>query len=156
VTPAECCAITEIQQKIYRYGWCIDHRNFDELDSLFTPDAIVHYDVPGGVKKPWPEMKLWLPNGLQLFRVTQHNMSNPLVELSGATARSTTYGHLIHVQHHKDDSSTLFRHHTIYRDEWVAAAEGWRIRARTLSNLYMEGPVYGPDRVHTYAELTPY
>ena len=33
MTPAECCDITEIQQKIYRYGWCIDHRSFDELDA---------------------------------------------------------------------------------------------------------------------------
>ncbi len=156
MTPEECCAITEIQQKIYRYGWCIDHRSFDELDAIFTPDAIVHYDVPGGVKKPWPEMKQWLPEGLQLFRVTQHNMSNPLVELDGDTARSTTYGHLIHVQHHKDDSSSVFRHHAIYRDEWLRGADGWRVRRRTLSNVYMDGAVYGPDRVHTYREPLPY
>lgn len=156
MTPDEACSLAEIQQKIYRYGWCIDHRSFSELDAIFTENAIVHYDVPGGVKKPWAEMKEWLPGGLQLFRVTQHNMSNPLVELDGDAARSTTYGHLIHVQHHKDDTSSVFRHHTIYRDEWVRGADGWRIRRRTLSNLYMDGPVYGPDRVHVYPEMKPY
>lgn len=156
MTPEAACDISEIQQKIYRYGWCIDHRDFAALDAIFTPDAIVHYDVPGGVKKPWPEMKEWLPQGLQLFRVTQHNMSNPLVEIDGDTASSTTYGHLIHVQHHKDESSSVFRHHTIYRDAWQRGADGWRIQSRTLSNLYMDGAVYGPDRVHTYTELTPY
>ena len=119
-------------------------------------DAIVHYDVPGGVKKPWPEMKQWLPGGLQLFRVTQHNMSNPLVEFAGDRASSTTYGHLIHVQQHKDGSSTVMRHHTIYRDEWVRSAEGWQIRSRTLSNLYMDGPVFGPDRVELYPSPEPY
>lgn len=156
MTPEQAADIAEIQQKIYRYGWCIDHRSFDALDAIFTPDAIVHYDVPGGVKKPWPEMKAWLPGGLRLFRVTQHNMSNPIVELDGDSASSTTYGHLIHVQHHKDDGSSVFRHHTIYRDAWVRTASGWCIAARTLSNLYMDGPVYGPDRVHTYDAMTPY
>lgn len=155
-SPERVADLAEIQQKIYRYGWCIDHRTFDELDDLFTGDAIVHYDVPGGTRKPWPEMKQWLPGGLQLFRVTQHNMSNPLVEFSGETAHSTTYGHLIHVQHHKDDSTSVFRHHTIYNDDWVREADEWRIGARTLSNLYMDGPVFGPDKVHLYPEWKPF
>ena len=30
-----------IQQAIFRYGWCIDHRTFDELDGLFVAGAIV-------------------------------------------------------------------------------------------------------------------
>ncbi len=148
--------LAEIQQKIYRYGWCIDHRTFDELDDLFVEGAIIHYDLPGGAKKPWNEMKDWLPNGLQLFRVTQHNMSNPLVTFAGDTAHSTTYGHLIHVQHHKDDSSTVMRHHTIYSDDWTRGDAGWQIAARTLSNLYMEGPVFGPDKVHLYPEPKAY
>ena len=148
--------LAEIQQKIYRYGWCIDHRTFDELDDLFTADAMVHYDVPGGTKLPWPEMKQWLPRGLQLFRVTQHNMSNPHVEFSGDTAHSTTYGHLIHVQHHKDDSTSMMRHHTIYTDDWVRQAGEWRVRARTLSNLFMDGPVFGPDKVHVYTTPKPF
>lgn len=156
MTGDEARDLAEIQQKIYRYGWCIDQRSFDELDALFAKGAVVHYDVPGGAKKPWPEMKKWLPGGLQLFRVTQHNMSNPLVELEGDRARSTTYGHLIHVQQHKDGSSTMMRHHTIYRDEWVRGPEGWQIQSRTLSNLYMDGPVFGPDEVELYPVPEPY
>lgn len=154
--PERAADLAEIQQKIYRYGWCIDHRTFDELDGLFTEDAIVHYDLPGGAKKPWPEMKAWLPQGLQLFRVTQHNMSNPLVVFEGDTARATTYGNLVHVQHHKDDTTSVMRHHTIYRDRWVKRGGEWRIAARTLSNLFMDGPVFGPDRVHLYPEPKPF
>ena len=155
-TAERAADLAEIQQKIYRYGWCIDQRRFDALDDVFTEDALVHYDLPGGAKKPWPEMKEWLPGGLALFRVTQHNMSNPLVEFDGDTAHSTTYGHLIHVQHHKDDSTTVMRHHTIYTDDWVRAESGWRIRRRTLSNLYMDGPVFGPDKVHLHPEPKPF
>ncbi len=148
--------LAEIQQKIYRYGWCIDHRDYDELDEVFAPDAIVHYDVEGGTRKPWSEMKEWLPRMFPVFRVTQHNMSNPIVEVDGDTATSKTYGHLVHVQHHKDDSSSVFRHYTIYRDEWRRTDDGWRIQHRRLSNLYMDGPVHGPDRVHLYEEQTPF
>jgi len=53
----------------------------DALDDLFLPDAIVHYDVQDGTRAPWNEMKSWLPKGLEIFRVTQHNMSNPMVEI---------------------------------------------------------------------------
>ena len=149
-------AIVEIQQKIYRYGWCIDHRLYDELDSIFAPDAVVHYDVSGGTMKPWPEMKGWLRERFPVFRVTQYNMSNPVIDLDGQTATSATYGHLVHVQHLKDETTSVFRHYAIYRDDWQRTADGWRIQLRRLSNLYMEGPVYGPDRVYTYDELTPF
>ncbi len=97
-SPAEAAAVLEMQQKIYFYGWCIDHRDFAALDALFLPDSVVHYDVPGGTRLPWREMRDWLPQGLPIFRVTQHNMSNPLFELEGERARSRTYGDLLHVQ----------------------------------------------------------
>ena len=83
-------------------------------------------------------------------------MSNPLVELDGDRARSATYGHLIHVQQHKDGHSTAMRHHTIYRDAWVRGPQGWQIESRTLSNLYMDERVYGPDDVELYPEPEPY
>ena len=148
--------LAEIQQKIYAYGYAIDARDFGALDAIFASDAVVDYDVPGGVRKPWPEMKEWLPQGLQLFRITQHNMSNPLVTFAGDRANSRTYGHLVHVQHHKDDTSTRMVHHATYSDEWIRTVDGWKISQRTLSNLYMEGAVYGPDRVELYPTPAPY
>ena len=148
--------VIEIQQAIYRYGWCIDHRDFDALDAVFSEDAEVHYNVMGGVKRPWKEMKSFLEQSLQIFRVTHHNMSNPMVDLSGDEARSRTYGVLVHVQDHKEGDPTVMRHHAIYTDEWVRTGQGWRIRSRRLDNLYMDGRVYGPDRVKTYARPEPY
>ena len=156
MTPDDAAAIAEIQQKIYRYGFCIDARDFDALDDVFTGDAIVHYDLPGGTKKPWPEMKTWLPGGLQLFRMTQHNMSNPMVELAGDSARSRTYGHLIHLQELTDGTRSVMRHHTEYRDEWTRTDAGWKIRRRTLHHLFMDGPVHGPDRVVLYPAPEPW
>ena len=156
--PEEAAAIAEIQQKIFFYGWCIDQRDFDALDELFSSDAIVHYDVPDGTRAPWKEMKSWLPKGLEIFRVTQHNMSNPMVEidLEGGQARSRTYGHLIHVQENADTSTSVMRHHSIYHDEWLKLDGDWRISARTLTNLYVDGPVFRGDRIISHRQAKPF
>ena len=155
-TPEEAADIAEIQQRIFFYGWCIDHRLFEDLDALFLPETIIHYDVAGGTKKPWSEMKGWLPAGLSRFRCTQHNMSNPMIDLEGNTATSNTYGHLIHFQELLDGSVSIMRHHTIYRDRWGKRDDGWRILARTLSNLYVDGPSHGADEVVIYTEPKPF
>jgi len=154
-TPAQAADLMEIQQKIYFYGWCIDQRRFDDLDALFLSDAIVHYDVPMGTKLPWSEMKQWLPQGLSLFRVTQHNMSNPMIELAGDRARSRTYGHLIHFQERKSGEITPMRHHAIYHDEWTRRAEGWRIAARRLAHLCIDGQLLAAEHVKLYREPKP-
>ena len=145
----------EMQQKIYFYGWCIDHRDFAALDALFLPDAIVHYDVPGGTKAPWREMRDWLPQGLEIFRVTQHNMSNPLFELEGEQARSRTYGDLLHVQELSAGGFSSMRHHSIYHDKWTHTEGSWRIAERTLTNLYVNGPILRGDPIVPYSEAKP-
>lgn len=147
--------LMEIQQKIYFYGWCVDHRHFDALDELFLPEAIVHYDVPMGTKLPWPEMKQWLPQGLQIFRVTQHNMSNPMIELAGDSARSRTYGHLIHFQERLDGEFTPMRHHTIYHDEWRRQPGGWRILSRRLAHLHIDGVIVPPAEAKHFRTPKP-
>ena len=148
--------LAEIQQRIFFYGWCIDHRRFDDLDALFLPETVIHYDVPMGTKKPWSEMKSWLPGGLSQFRCTQHNMSNPMIDLTGDGATSNTYGHLIHFQELKSGEVSVMRHHTIYRDRWEKRPDGWRILARTLSNLHVDGPIHPRDQVVEYREPKPF
>ena len=102
-TPQQAADLAEIQQRLYFYGWCIDHRRFEDLDELFLPESIVHYDTPGGTRGPWSEIRTWLPR-LNVFRATQHNMHNPIVvfDESGDRAASTTYGYLIHFQETKE------------------------------------------------------
>jgi len=146
-TPAEAADLAEIQQKIFFYGWCIDHRRFDDLDDLFEPDTKIHYDVPGGTKSPWKEMKGWLPGGLEIFRCTQHNMNNAMIDLDGDEATSHTYGQLVHFQEKTDGSVSVMCHHAIYHDRWARRETGWRILERTLSNLYVDGPVLRDDIV---------
>jgi len=154
-SPAEAADLLEIQQKIYYYGRCIDPRRFDALDALFTPDAIVHYDVPNGTRLPWPEMKQWLPRGLEIFRLTQHNMSNPMIALEDDGARSRTYGQLIHFQERTDGEITVMRHHSNYHDEWRRARDGWRIASRRLVHVHMDGDFFQGDEVVHFQEPSP-
>ena len=155
LTPTEAADVAEITQRIYYYGWCIDHRRFDLLDALFLPETRIHYDVGGGTAASWSEMKGWLAQALQIFRCTQHNMSNPMVALDGSTARSATYGHLIHFQELLDGSISIMRHHAVYTDRWERRDDGWRILDRTLSNLHADGPVHQADAVRTFADPVP-
>jgi hypothetical protein len=39
----------EIEQLIVRYSNCIDQRDWDGLDAVFTPDAYIDYRKLGGI-----------------------------------------------------------------------------------------------------------
>ena len=118
-------------------------RRFDDLDGLFLPDSVIHYDTDGGEKGPWTEMKPWLTR-LSIFRCTQHNMCNPIVAFdeSGDRAWSTTYGYLMHMQETKDGEKNVMKHSAIYRDEWQRVEGVWRILNRRLSDVGVEGIVH--------------
>ena len=142
-TPQQAADLAEIQQRIFFYGWCIDHRRFDDLDGVFLPDSVIHYDTDGGSKGPWTEMKPWLTK-LSVFRCTQHNMCNPMVRFdeSGDRAWSTTYGYLMHMQETTSGEKSVMKHSAIYRDEWQRIDGEWKILARTLSDVGVEGTVH--------------
>jgi len=156
MTPRETSDLLEIQQLIYRYAWLIDTRDFDGLDEVFAPGAEVHYNVFGGVKQSWPELKSFLRMGLSLHRVTQHQMSNPLIELAGDRATARTYGNLVHVQELLDGKPAYAVQHAIYHDALERLSFGWRITSRRLDNLFVQGRFLGPDRVKTHEKPTPY
>jgi 3-phenylpropionate/cinnamic acid dioxygenase small subunit len=156
MTPQQTSDLLEIQQLIYRYAWLIDTRDFDGLERVFAPGAEVHYNVFGGVKQAWPEVKSFLRMGLSLHRVTQHQMSNPMVELDGDLASARTYGNLVHVQELLDGKPSYIVQHAIYTDALVRKPEGWRITRRRLDNLFVQGRFLGPDRVKTFEKPKPY
>jgi 3-phenylpropionate/cinnamic acid dioxygenase small subunit len=156
VTPQQTSDLLEIQQLIYRYAWLIDTRDFDGLESVFAPGATVHYNVFGGVEQAWPEVKSFLRMGLSLHRVTQHQMSNPMVELDGDRATARTYGNLVHVQELLDGKPSYVVQHAIYTDALERRTSGWRITSRRLDNLYVQGRFLGPDRVKTFEKPKPY
>ncbi len=149
--PDQAAAVVAIQQRIFFYGWCIDHRRFADLDDLFLPESIVHYDTQGGTRAPWSEIREWLREALRIFSRTQHNMCNPMVAFESDPDRavSTTYGYLVHFQEKLDGGTNVFRHSAIYRDRWLRQGGIWRILERTLSDVGVDGPpLFEGVRVH--------
>ena len=140
----------EIVEKLYLYARAIDAKDFAILDRVFTPDAIIHYDVPGGTRLPYGEMIAWLKNTLAMFRMTQHVVTNPIVEVEGGRTRSAAYLTASHEQVGLDGRKTMFVDHGIYKDDWVKGADGWRIRARRLNRFFMHGDFQMPDKCKTY------
>lgn len=156
MTPSEAADVAEITQSIYRYAWAIDQRAFDLLDSIFLPDATVHYNFFGLAPRPFAETKAWLDASLRIHRVTQHNMSTPRVELRGDAASSTTYGILAHAQEKLDGTMSVVTQHGVYVDAWERTPQGFRIRARRLDNLFIVGRFLGPKEVKSFATPVPY
>src|SRR5512139_2813386 len=106
-----CADRDEIAQALYLYARAIDAKEFALLDAVFTPDAVIHYAVPGGTRLPLREMVDWLREALSMFRITQHVISNPIIALAGDRADSTAYLTATHEQVGLDGKRTVFVDH---------------------------------------------
>lgn len=155
MTPQETSDVIEIQQLIYRYAWAVDHRELSLLDTVFVPDATIHLNVVFGRKLPYAEMRDWLPAQLQIFRMTQHCMANPMIEVRGDTAQSRTYGNLMHVQERLDGTTNYVVMHAAYADELIRTPAGWRIVSRRLDNMWTEGELEEADKVKAFPTPIP-
>lgn len=140
----------EIVETLYLYARAIDAKEFGLLERVFAPNAVIHYDVPGGTRLPVSEMVPWLRNALAMFRMTQHVISNPIVETAGDRVRSAAYLTATHEQVGLDGRRTVFVDHGIYKDDWVKVGGAWRIRARRLQRFLMHGDFQMPDQCKTY------
>ena len=145
----------EITQILYRYAPAIDSRDFALLASLFTGDATIHYDVTGGTRLHVTEAVEWLRQALPMFRVTQHALSNPRIDLDGDTARAVTYVTATHVQVGLDGTEVYIVMHGAYSDRLERTDAGWRISERRLDDIHTHGHFLSPDRVRKFPLPAP-
>jgi hypothetical protein len=142
--------IVEIQQLLYRYARAIDAKDWKALGLVFTPDARIDYAVERGAELSFAELGPWLARAMTIFKVTQHVVTNPLVELDGETARCTSYLTGTHLQVRRDGGETRTTEGSVYRDELARTRYGWRIRARRLERVWIDGSYLGPDEVRLF------
>jgi len=69
----------EIQDLLARYCEVIDAQDFDVLDDIFTPDAIVDYTSAGGARGNLTETKAYLKRALEQFTGMQHMLGLPVM-----------------------------------------------------------------------------
>ncbi len=146
----------EIEQLIQRYGLSLDEKNYDLLDSVFTPDASLHYVMEDqetrGSYRQWKEIfrQFLLP-----FYWTSHMFSTPVIELAGDAARSSCRLIASHLQIRLSGERNLWIVHGQYRDRLERTTAGWRIRDRCFMGLHSEGRRLPGDQVRCFPEAPP-
>lgn len=120
----------EIQDLFARYSFAIDERDWDALDTVFTPDAVIDFSETGGAKGSVAEIKRWLPVAMERFSKFQHMVATTKLMLDGdrATSRTILFNPMVHRA--QNGSEQIFFIGLWYRDGLVRTAEGWRIAER--------------------------
>nr|WP_255630613.1 nuclear transport factor 2 family protein [Novosphingobium sp. FKTRR1] len=120
----------EIQDLFARYSFAIDERDWDALDSVFTPDARIDYTESGGVSGSFAEIKAWLPQALERFPMFQHMVATTRLVLDGDIASSRTILFNPMTYRPADGPDQVFFIGLWYRDKLVRTPAGWRIAER--------------------------
>jgi hypothetical protein len=127
-----------IEQQLARYCRAIDTGDWDLLDAVFAPDAILDYTSPGGIRGAFPEVKAWLAQVLPLFPIRQHYVTNVEVDITGDTAISRAYLYNPMGRRGDDGQVSLFVTGGVYRDQWRRTPGGWRIVERVETELWRD------------------
>lgn len=120
----------EIQDLLARYSYAIDERDWDALDSVFTPEAVIDYSETGGARGSRAQIKAWLPVALERFPRYQHMVATTKLELDGDSAKSRSCLFNPMVYRGEDGVEKTFFIGLWYRDTLIRTAHGWRIAER--------------------------
>jgi ketosteroid isomerase-like protein len=127
----------EIQDLIARYCHAIDRRQLDELDSIFTPDAVIDYTAFGAPRAGLAEMKAFLVEALGLHSAYYHLAATSRIVLSGDTAECHTICHNPMVLSGGEGRKDLFYVCGLwYHDVLLRTPAGWRITERVEEKCY--------------------
>ena len=127
-----------IDEQLTRYCRAIDTGDWDLLDTIFTPEAMLDYTSSGGRRGPYPDIKAWLASVLPGFSVRQHFVTNREIIIDGdtATSRASLYNPM--GTRRPDGGLHLFFTGGTYHDRWRRTPSGWRIVERVLEELWRD------------------
>jgi ketosteroid isomerase-like protein len=127
----------EIQELLSAYSYAIDTRDWDALDEVFTPDAVIDYTEMGGTRGNLTETKAFLAAAMPMFQSFQHMVATTKLAIDGDTAQCRTICHNPMVLAKPDGSTHTFFCGLWYRDQLVRTPAGWRIKDRYEERSYM-------------------
>jgi hypothetical protein len=126
----------EIQDLFARYSFAIDERDWNALDGVFTPDAIIDYTAAGGIRGDLQQIKGWLPVAMERFPMFQHMVATTKLSLDGdwATSKTILFNPMVY-----DDKGQqqVFFIGLWYCDKLVRTSDGWRIAERVEQMGYV-------------------
>ena len=130
----------EIDQLLTRYATAVDNKDWDLYATCFTTDAFIDYTAAGGIKGRLSEVKKWLSEVLPMFPMTQHIVTNRVIEIHAdtATCRSCFFNPmgLPEGLPEGQDGLKLFFEGGYYNDKMVRTEDGWRIAERIEESSY--------------------
>lgn len=126
----------EIQDLMVSYCYAIDSSNWDALDEIFTPDAIIDYSEMVGVRGNLTEIKVFLAASLGQVAGFQHAISTTQLRFEGDTALGRTVCFNPITIKKPDGGKQVMFMGLWYRDIFVRTPKGWRIRERYEERAY--------------------
>ena len=126
----------EIQELLADYSHAIDHRQWDALDEVFTPDALIDYSEMGGSVGDLRTTKEFLAGAMTHFSSFQHMVATSKLAFDGDTATGRTICHNPMVLDIGNGQTHVFFCGLWYRDKFVRTPAGWRIQERYEEKSY--------------------
>jgi hypothetical protein len=129
----------EIMEVLSRYAQHVDERNWDGLDHIFVPGAIIDFSNNGGARDTFPEIKGYLRESLSIFAAIQHYQTNFAVDLhedETATVRNYVFTQMVSIV---DGADQLLADGGFYDTTMVRTPEGWRIQEYIASLTWLDG-----------------
>jgi hypothetical protein len=127
----------EIQDLVARYCHAIDRRQLDELDSIFTSDAVIDYTAFGAPRAGVVEMKAYLAEVLTAHAAYYHLAATSRIVLDGDRAECHTICHNPMVFAREGRPDVLYYCGLWYHDQLVRTPAGWRIAERVEEKCYL-------------------
>lgn len=115
-----------IDDLLTRYTMAVDDGDWDQLDTVFTPDAVIDYTSAGGIRGTRAEIKAWLAEALAPFPVRQHLICNKRVVIDGDEATVRAYFFNPMMISLGDGTSRSTPGGGYYNHRLVRTADGWR------------------------------
>jgi hypothetical protein len=128
----------EIQDLLVDYCYAVDKHRWDDLDAIFTPDAVLDFTATGGERGDLVSIKAFFERALNLFAGHQHLVATSKVEIDGDTASSRTICHNP-MWFNQDGAEQVMYVGLWYHDTFVRTPDGWRISKRVQEKGYLHG-----------------
>jgi hypothetical protein len=119
----------EIQQLLAAYSTAVDAGRFEDVDDVFTDDAVIDLSATGGAYGPYREVMSWMGETLSAFGGYMHVVSSTDLRLDGDTATARTA--CVNPLALNSDSKAVYLICFWYDDEFVRTGDGWRFRSRS-------------------------
>lgn len=132
-----------VEEVLIRYATALDTKDWGLLRTCFLDGVVGVYETLGEVRG-YDALERMCRQVLEPLAGTQHQLTNVVVTVEGATATATCYLQSTHVRAEPGGDNWVIA--GTYSDQLVRTYAGWRIARRSLRRVWTSGRL--PTRVN--------